>query len=356
MALRNLWELRRKARELAEPGVDATPKEEVHREGKWAVRVVLPEPGAPPVPSDAPPVLLVPPLMVRPMVFDLQPDHSFVRLLRDRGLRTYVLDLGVPDRSDQTVRLDDYVLGVMPAAVDAVRRHAGDDRLSFVGYCMGGLFALFHAAAHPDGRLARIVTIGTPIDFERMGVVGLLGAVAAERIDPLVDALGVVPGWMANAGFQLLSGKRAVARLFALRDREADEAYLRSFGAISQWLTGLVPYPGDAFKQFLREVMARNPLAGESGSRRDGGSWLAFGEQRVDLGQVGCPVLAFAGATDAIAPVESVVALRRLLPPARVSVRSVPGGHVGILGGPEAPGAVWEPTAEFLRGAATTTG
>ncbi|MBI5502607.1 MAG: alpha/beta fold hydrolase [Deltaproteobacteria bacterium] len=284
-------------------------------------------------------MLLVPPLMVRPMVFDLQPDHSFVRTLAGAGLPTYVLDLGVPDRDDQGLRLDDYVLGVMPAAVEAVRRHAGTERLSLVGYCLGGLFCLLHTAAHGDANVERIVTIATPIDFSKMGLVGLLGAAAAGRVDPLIDAMGVIPGWMATAGFQLLSGRRAVARLFELPSREADEAYLRSYGSISRWLSGLVPYPGEAFKQLLRDVMRRNQVHS---------SWLTFGERRIDLGTVGCPVLAFAGDTDAIAPVASVVALRDHLPPGRVSVRMAPGGHVGILGGPAAPDAVWRPSAEFL--------
>jgi polyhydroxyalkanoate synthase subunit PhaC len=342
MSWRELWDLRNRARKLAEAGIDATPKEEVHREGKWVVRAVLPSASA--VPSAAappPPVLLVPPLMVRPMVFDLQPDHSFVRLLTAHGLRVYVLDLGVPDRDDRNLRLDDYVLDVLPAAVDAVLRHAGAERLSLVGYCLGGLFCLLHVAAHRDERVARIVTIASPIDFSKMGFVGLLGAAAAGKVDPLIDAMGVIPGWMAHAGFQLLSGRRAVARLFELRDREADEAYLRSYGSISRWLSGLVPYPGEAFKQLLRDVMRRNQVHR---------SWLTFGARRIDLGTVACPVLAFAGATDAIAPVDSVVALRAHLPPGRVVVRLAPGGHVGVLGGPEAPRAVWEPAAEFLRG------
>jgi polyhydroxyalkanoate synthase len=348
MVLRDVWELRNRARELAEAGIDSTPKEEVHREGKWAVRAVLHppvEPGRAAASSTDPrlPVLFVPPLMVRPMVFDLQPDHSFVRLLGERGLRPYVLDLGEPDRSDRSLRLDDYVLGAMPSAVDAVLRHAQAERLALVGYCLGGLFCLLHVAAHRDERVVRIATIASPVDFSKMGVLGLLGATAAGHIDPLIDAMGVVPGWMANAGFQLLSGRRAVARLFELRDREADEAYLRSYGSISRWLSGLVPYPGEAFKQFLRDVMQRNQVHD---------SWLTFGERRIDLGAVGCPVLCFAGETDAIAPVESIVALRAHLPPGRVAVRMAPGGHVGILGGPAAPAAVWEPTAEFLRGAA----
>jgi polyhydroxyalkanoate synthase len=339
MGLGEILDLRRRARALAERGLDATPKREVAGEGKWAVRGVSGD-GGKPAPASAPPVLLMPPFMVRPLVFDLQPDHSLVRVLRDRGVPTYVLDLGVPDRTDRDVRLDDYVLEVVPRAVAAVRADAGVERISLFGYCMGGLFALIHAALHESAEgLHRIVTVGTPVDFSRMGVVGRLGRWAAGKVDPVVDAMGVVPGWMADAGFQLLSGRRALGRLLALRDREGDEAYLRSYGAMSRWLEGLVPYPAEAFKQFLREVMAGN---------RVHGSALRFGERVVDLSAVRAPVLSFAGEADAVASVGSVVAIRRHLPAGRASVRVVPGGHVGILGGPEAPRAVWHPAAAFL--------
>lgn len=341
MNWRDLLEVRRRARALAAPGLDATPKVEVHREGKWAVRVVLADDGTPAAaapPSALPPVLLVPPLMVRPLVFDLQPDHSFVRLLRDRGLATYVLDLGEPDRRDGARRLDDYVLDVVPAAADAVCAHAGASRLALLGYCLGGLFCLLYAAGHP-GRVTRVVTVATPIDFSKLGFLGLVGAAAAGRVDPLVDAMGVVPGWMAAAGFHLLSVRRAVRRALELRERAGDEAFLRAYGAASSWLAGLVPYPGEAFKQFLRDLMRRN---------RAHESYLVFGDRHFHLRAVTVPVLAFAGESDWIAPIESVVALRQHLPGELVSVRPAPGGHIGILGGSRAPAAVWEPAAQFL--------
>ena len=61
------------------------------------------------------PVLVVPPLMVRPYIYDLRPEHSMLRTLRDAGLDVFVVDFGVPDRGDRDVRLDDYVLDFMPS-------------------------------------------------------------------------------------------------------------------------------------------------------------------------------------------------------------------------------------------------
>ena len=67
------------------------------------------------------PVLLVPPLMVKPFIFDLYPGRSLVRFLLQRGFRVYLVDFGEPDDADAYVTLDDYVLDWIPTACRAVQ-------------------------------------------------------------------------------------------------------------------------------------------------------------------------------------------------------------------------------------------
>ena len=63
------------------------------------------------------PVLLIPPLMVKPFIFDLFPGRSMVRFLLDHGFAVYLVDFGEPDAADSYVTLDDYVLDWMPDRV-----------------------------------------------------------------------------------------------------------------------------------------------------------------------------------------------------------------------------------------------
>src|SRR5690349_14557943 len=128
------------------------------------------------------PVLLIPPLMVRPYVYDLRPDHSMARLLRDRGYDVFILDFGVPDREDEGIRLDDYVLDWVPRAVDAALAASGQRSITLAGYCMGGIFALLHAAAHDDDRVRNIVTIGAPVNFEKMGMVTVAARLGSRHV------------------------------------------------------------------------------------------------------------------------------------------------------------------------------
>ena len=68
-----------------------------------------------------PPVLCVPPLGVRPFIFDLYPEQSVIGLLLEEGFSVYLVDFGVPDATDQDLTLDDYVVRFLPAACEAVR-------------------------------------------------------------------------------------------------------------------------------------------------------------------------------------------------------------------------------------------
>ncbi len=161
--------------------VDQTPHELVFQDELLSLRYyppleqedlvlgteVLP---APTGPRHDVPVLLIPPLMVKPFIYDLVPNRSYVRTLLAHGYSVYLVDFGEPKPGDEWVRLDDYILNWMPQAVDELCRHAGRDEVSLLGYCMGGLFALMHASANRDGRVRNIITIGSPVDAHKMGV------------------------------------------------------------------------------------------------------------------------------------------------------------------------------------------
>jgi polyhydroxyalkanoate synthase len=285
------------------------------------------------------PVLLIPPLMVRPYVYDLRPDHSLARTLRDRGFDVFVLDFGVPEPGDERLRLDDYVLDFVPRAVEATLRASGQGALSLAGYCMGGLFSLIHVATHDDRRVRNLVTIGAPVDFSRMGLISHAVRVGSPFLDGVLDRVGNVPAFAAIQGFKLMSGPRAITKWADLAVRLYDDEYVRAFDAVNTWVNDLIPYPRDAFKQMVREVMAENAL-------REGK--LRFGGKRADLGRVRAPLLAFAGATDNIATPAATREILHVVASEDKRLYEVPGGHVGVVAGTAAPDKVWRPMADWL--------
>jgi polyhydroxyalkanoate synthase len=285
------------------------------------------------------PLMLIPPLMVRPYVYDLRPEHSMVRTLRNAGYDVFVVDFGVPDQRDEQVRLDDYVLDYIPACVDRVLSESGAAQLSLAGYCMGGIFSLMHAATHRDDRVANIVTIGAPVNFTKMRAAYVASRIGALGIGPLMDVVGNVPGRASSLGFKLMSGARAVTKWGDFLANLDDEGFVRSFDAVNSWVNDLIPYPKEAFKQMVREVVSGNRLI------RGG---LSFGGKPCELSAVHQPLLAFAGRSDNIATPEATSAIVDLVGSGDKSLVAVSGGHVGVVAGSAAPAEVWQPMIDWL--------
>jgi len=330
--------------------VDQTPFEVVHRDGKLQIRRYRPLDrldswgigteieGSSPAPVPVP-VLLIPPLMVRPLIYDLTDGRSYARTLLAAGFDVFLVDFGVPDAADADVSLDDYVLDWMPQAVDTACTISGAGCVSLIGYCQGGLFGLMHASANEDERVRNIVTIGSPIDTEKMGVLIALLRMGHEQIDVLSKHIGNVPGEISSRFFKLMNPLKSMTRYADLFLNMYNQEYVNGFDALSQWTDNFIDYPSDAFRQLMRDFMAGNKL-------KDGE--MRFGDKVADLSRIQCPVLAFAGKSDDIVPPAAVRAVLDVVGSEDTEVRVVPGGHMGVFAGRHAPDEVWKYSARWL--------
>src|SRR5262245_11207326 len=86
--------------------VGRTPYDVIYQHDKLAVRHYHAGGVRPRYPV---PVLLVPPLMVKPFIFDLYPGRSLVEYLLKCGFAVHLVDFGEPDDADAYVTLDNYV-------------------------------------------------------------------------------------------------------------------------------------------------------------------------------------------------------------------------------------------------------
>jgi len=285
------------------------------------------------------PVLLVPPLMVKPFIFDLQPRRSLVTTLIQRGFQVYLVDFGEPDKADAYVTLNDYVLDWMPTACRVTKEDAGTSELSALGYCMGGLFALFHASANEDHSMRNIVTIGTPLDTSKMGLMAWAAKAAGSQMEFVAKQIGNIPGGLSSTAFRLLTPMKNVTRYADLFMNMWNEEYVNGFDAMNQWVGQFIDYPQGAFLQFTRDFMRHNKLV--RGQMR-------FGDKVADLRRVRANLLAFAGKSDQIAPIEAARAIEGAVGSNDKEFRVVHGGHMGVFAGSAAPEMVWEPAADWL--------
>ena len=334
----------------APAGHNAARKDVVFSRGKLTLSRVKPlsddafEIGTETVPVSfdrlAVPLVLIPPLMVRPYVYDLRPDHSFVRTLRNAGFDVFVVDFGVPDEDDVHTSLAKYVLDYVPTCIDEALKASGRKHVSLLGYSFGGIFTLLHAGTHRDDRVKNIVTIGAPVDFRKMAAAHYMARLGAFTVAPITAVIGNIPGWCSTLGFKLMSGTRAVTRWVDFVTRLHDPEYLRSFDTINTWINGLIPYPRDAFREVVQDVVAGNKLMTDE---------LTFGGKRCELGAIRQSLLAFAGRTDNVALPKATHAIMDRVGSTDKELVEVTGGHVAIVGGPDAPREVWDRTITWLE-------
>lgn len=123
-------------------------------------------------------ILLCHGLMANHLSFDLGKDlGGLAPYLRDAGWDVWVLELRgrlatrptpfSPERYNWTI--SDYIFGDAVAALDLARKQTGARNLIWLGHSMGGLIGASLMASGADrGKIRRLVTLGSPLDFEKM--------------------------------------------------------------------------------------------------------------------------------------------------------------------------------------------
>jgi polyhydroxyalkanoate synthase len=285
------------------------------------------------------PVLLIPPLMVKPFIFDLFPSRSLVKFLLDRGFAVHLVDFGEPDAADSYVTLDDYVLDWIPTACEQVKATTGSRELSLLGYCMGGLFAFMYLGVQSDRSVRNLVTIGAPLDVSKMGLFAWAAKMGGGQLEFLSRRIGNVPGGLSSAVFRLMTPAKNITRYADLFMNMWDREYVNGFDAMNQWVSQFIDYPQGAFLQFSHDFMQRNALVRGK---------MQFGGKVAHLDNVRANLLAFAGRTDSIAPPAAVRAQIDAVGSTDATFRLAPGGHMGLFSGASAPKHVWLPIADWL--------
>ncbi|HET6185100.1 MAG TPA: alpha/beta fold hydrolase [Acetobacteraceae bacterium] len=315
--------------EMRDKDVDLalTPREEVGRIGGKTLYRILPR-REPVIPT---PVLVVYAMVGRWTVLDLQEDRSFLRNLSEHGSEVYVLDWGHPSQADRYDDFADLTDLYMDGFIDTICDRHRIDKVNLLGICQGGVLSLCYAALHPE-RVRNLITCVTPVDFhadkaeERLNR-GFMNVwtrnLSPEDIDLLVDTMGNVPGEVGGAMFSLMTPLRTLAKYnLTLLEVGQDRAALANFLRMEKWLADRPAHPGEAARQWLKDLYQRNLLAKNE---------LLVGGRRVDLKSVTMPVLNIYSETDHIIPAPASRAMGDRLGSKDYTAQAVPGGHIGMF-------------------------
>ena len=292
------------------PPVGQTAHRVVHQHDKLRVRFY--EGG------DGPPIVIVPSLINRAFIVDLEEDRSLVSSLAAEGHPVYLVDWGVPAAEDADEDVA-YVLDELLArSLRRVRRHAGRP-LTLLGYCMGGTLAAMCLARHPI-LAEKLVLLNAPFRFAEGG---RFRALCADLdVESLLDADGLVPVELMKPAFKLLDPAGNFTKLVAVDAASRDPRRLTRTMARERWLEENVPMPGAFAREWIRHTYQDDDLLD--------GAWEIEG-RRVDLSELSQPTLVLAAERDFICPVPAAVVVAEVLRSATVEV--LPTGHVGAVVG-----------------------
>ncbi|MEH6585997.1 MAG: alpha/beta fold hydrolase [Halioglobus sp.] len=301
------------------------------------------------------PLVLVPPLGVTTETFDLMPQRSLVRYMVARGFKVYLLDWGKPKKEHAHLGMLDYCDDMMGTALEKIRRHSGSKELSLMGWCMGGLFCLFHQGIRKDKNIRNIVTIASPIDLETgKGVISKVAGAAQAldgpaqlvsnytnfRLNTLDPARLSMPDWATTIVFKLTDPVGSVTTYWDLVTRLWDREFVESHSTTSDYLNHMLRYPGGVVQDMAGSVVSENQIAKGRVQIRDKVS---------ELDSIHSNLLAFAGKTDALVPPEVAERSVDIVASTDKEFRVVPGGHMGVIIGSKAQGAVWAESADWLE-------
>ncbi|MEM1249135.1 MAG: alpha/beta fold hydrolase [Acidobacteriota bacterium] len=285
------------------------------------------------------PVLLIMSLVSKPYILDLAPGQSFVEFLVKQGYDVYMIDWGVPREADRGLKLEDYVLDFIPDCIDRILEHSGEDELSLVGYCMGGLLSVLYCALHEESPVRNLGCFTTPIDYDGMELFKKWTAPEHFDVDRIVDTLGNVPPSIMYASFSLLRPVSQIAGRVRLWDNMWNDEFVESYRRFDRWAADQIPFPGECFRQTTKELQQENRLL-KGTFQLDG--------QPVLLENVRQPILHVLAQHDHIVPYDAAKALIPNVGSKEREQMVLKGGHVSLVAGPNAVLRMWPALDEWL--------
>ncbi len=314
--------------------VGQTPAEVVYREGRLRLMHYRPQVPAP----MRIPVLCVPSLINHYYIMDLTPERSLVRYLLDRGIDVYMLDWGKATLVDRFRPFDEYITGLLRRCVHYIRHATGQEAISLLGYCMGGMMSAAYTVLYPQ-EVSNLINLAGPINYHDDGIYSVWTRPDWFDVDLLVDSLGNIPAELLNITFKLVHPTNELIQALNYWERHDDPAFMSGFAAMQLWTNDPTPFPGEAFRKYIKDLYQSNLLLCGA---------FTVGGKRIDLSQITAPTMTIAARRDHIAPWQSVAVLHDLISSADKDLIVLESGHIGMVIGSSARQNLWPHLGEWL--------
>ncbi|MBV9458215.1 MAG: alpha/beta fold hydrolase, partial [Bradyrhizobium sp.] len=219
------------------PALGSTPKDILHARGTmnlYHYRALADE-------VYRVPVLIVMATTNRGYILDMIPGQSFIEFLLRRGYDVYMLDWIAPKPEEKSLGMEDYVLDFIPDCIRRAQRDCGEEDVSVIGYCFGGVLSLLYGSIFNNGPMKNLICFTTPIDFRELKLFHNFSDRRYFDVDRLVDSVGNLPPEMILSSFEMLRPAARVTSQIQLWENIWNDEYVKSYRMFDRWATDTLP-------------------------------------------------------------------------------------------------------------------
>jgi polyhydroxyalkanoate synthase len=287
------------------------------------------------------PVLIVMATTNRGYILDLVPGQSFIEFLLKRGYDVYMLDWIPPKPEERCLGMEDYVLDFIPDCIRRVQQDSGEQDISVIGYCFGGVLSLLYGSIFPDGPMRNLICFTTPIDFRKLELFSNFADRRYFDVDHLVDSVGNVPPEMILSSFEMLRPASRVVGQVQLWENIWNDEYVKSFRMFDRWATDTLPLAGEYFRAITKDLLWDNKLYHGT---------MSVGGRPADLANIKVPILHAVAEHDHIVPYDAAKHLIAKVGSNDKEEVMLKGGHVSLVAGANAVKRLWPKLDSWLGG------
>lgn len=283
------------------------------------------------------PILVIYALINRHYLLDLLPESSVINSLLNQGFDVYATDWGTPTSYDKDLTLENYAEEYVGYAVEKITQLTGSDKVSFLGYCWGGILALIYSATHPK-KIKTLILHAAPVDIKKEETV-IENWTAHVKADQLVQAFGNVPGWILNLAFFLRNPVEAMLKYPTYFSQPRSINEIIQFFATETWLYDSPPIIGEVYREIVDQIYKENLLIKNK---------MIVGHDIIDLDKISMPVLDIVGLKDDLVPPQASKSVIDVIASKDKKLIEFPSGHVGLCVSPEAQEKLWPEVGRWL--------
>ena len=270
-------------------------------------------------------------------IMDISQDRSVVKKLLSYGLDVYLLDWGYPGWEDSSLSLTDYV-NYVKSAVDDIKNKTNTSKVSILGYCWGGIFALIYTALN-NQNVRNLTLMAAPVDFSKDTTI-LANWSRVVDSEKIVDEFGHLDGQALDIGFLMRNPPRfTFDKYLNLFKRYNDKDFIDEFISVEKWLYDTPIIPGNLYRQLINDCYKYNLLISNT-MQVDGNT--------INLNKITTPLLTIIAKNDDLVSPESTLAVINYVSSKEKDSLAIAGGHVGLCVSKMAHEKLWPEAANWI--------